>query len=143
MSLENFSFFSEDVDFQLNNHGKIANWIIDLISKHKKIPGEISYIFCSDSYLLKMNQHHLNHDTLTDIITFDYSENGIIATDIFISIDRVKENSEIFNVEFKNELLRVMAHGILHLVGFNDKTKEEKSQMTIEENEAIKLYHSL
>lgn len=142
MSKENFSFFYEEIDFQLKNSPFYISWIEKLITSYQKIPGEITYVFCSDSYLLKLNQDHLNHDTLTDIITFDYSENGIISGDIFISIERVKENSSEFNVDFYAELARVMAHGVLHLIGFNDKTEEEQSKMTEEENKAIDLYLS-
>ncbi len=142
MSKENFSFFSEEIDFQLENSEIIADWIEQLILNNQKITGEITYIFCSDSYLLKMNQEHLNHDTLTDIITFDYSQAGIISGDIFISIDRIRDNSKDFKVNFEDELTRVMAHGILHLIGFNDKSEKEQSIMTEEENKAIALYNS-
>lgn len=143
MKNENLSFFSEEIDFQLNNLEIKSIWIEKLISNHKKLTGNISYIFCSDNYLHKINLEHLNHDTLTDIITFDYSDSGIISGDIFISIDRVKENAEEFNVDFEKELLRVMAHGILHLIGYKDKNDDDQAVMTNEENKAIALFDSM
>jgi len=135
--LENISFFSEDVDFYINNSENNTRWINSIISNYSKIPGELTYIFCSDDYLLKLNIEHLNHDTLTDIITFDYTKTGIISGDIFISIDRVIENAKSFLVPFQEELNRVMAHGVLHLIGFKDKTSEEKKKMREAENLAL------
>lgn len=135
--MENISFFSEDVDFYINNSENNTRWINSIISNYSKIPGELTYIFCSDDYLLKLNIEHLNHDTLTDIITFDYTKTGIISGDIFISIDRVIENAKSFLIPFQEELNRVMAHGVLHLIGFKDKTKEEKKNMREAENHAL------
>ena len=89
----------------------------------------MSYIFCDDTYLLDINLQYLNHDTLTDIITFDYSDENTISGDIFISIQRVRDNAKKFNVDFEEELLRVMSHGVLHLLGFNDKTESDKDLM--------------
>ena len=103
--------------------------------------GQIDYVFCTDDYLLKINKEYLNHDTFTDIITFDYTDGHMLSGDIFISTDRVKENAGIFNVDFLNELRRVMSHGILHLVGFGDKTYEEKENMRAKEEEKIKMFH--
>jgi probable rRNA maturation factor len=143
MSKDTISFFSEDVDFILDTPAVYIRWVDKLTTSFKKVSGEITYIFCSDSYLLKMNQDHLNHDTLTDIITFDYADNGIISGDIFISIDRVKENATDFNVDFNQELARVMAHGVLHIIGFKDKSKEDQEVMTQEEDKALVLYNSL
>tara|TARA_B110000977_G_scaffold103602_1_gene135245 strand:+ start:3327 stop:3746 length:420 start_codon:yes stop_codon:yes gene_type:complete len=135
--LENISFFSEDIDFQINNIENNTSWINSIISNYSKISGELTYIFCSDDYLLKLNIEHLNHDTLTDIITFDYTKTGIISGDIFISIDRVTENAKSFLVPFQEELNRVMAHGVLHLIGFKDKTSKEKKKMREAENLAL------
>lgn len=135
--MENISFFSEDIDFQINNIENNTSWINSIISNYSKISGELTYIFCSDDYLLKLNIEHLNHDTLTDIITFDYTKTGIISGDIFISIDRVTENAKSFLVPFQEELNRVMAHGVLHLIGFKDKTSEEKKKMKEAENLAL------
>lgn len=138
--MDNISFFSEDIKFEINNPNLFISWINNLISEHSKIEGEITYIFCSDSYLLNLNKEHLNHDTFTDIITFDYTKAGIISGDIFISIERIKDNSKTFSQQFSQELLRVMAHGILHLIGFNDKTEAEKLEMREAENYAITLF---
>ena len=128
------SFHSEDVDFQLENEQKIIDWIISTIHQEGKSVTEISYIFCTDVYLHQMNLEYLNHDTYTDIITFDYSENSVVSGDIFISIDRVKENANKFNTTFLNELSRVIIHGILHLVGYKDKTAEQKQVMRSKED---------
>jgi rRNA maturation RNase YbeY len=133
------TFFSEDIKFQLSETETSANWIQNLIKTHNKIAGDIAYIFCSDAFLHKLNVEHLNHDTLTDIITFDYTHAGIISGDIFISIDRIKENSKTFSASFDQELYRVMSHGVLHLIGFKDKTDNEKSVMRAEEDKAIFL----
>lgn len=138
--MDNISFFAEDIDFDIQNKEKNIAWINTLIDSYEKIPGEISYIFCSDNYLLEINKTHLNHDTLTDIITFDYTQAGIISGDIFISIDRIKDNALEFTQAFSQELLRVMAHGILHLIGFKDKKAKDKLEMTLAEDKAIALY---
>ena len=143
MEITEVVFSSEETDFQINNARMFAQWIKNLIGKHKKLLGEINYIFCSDNYLHELNVQHLNHDTLTDIITFDYSNSGIISGDIFISIDRVKENSIDFKVKFENELKRVMAHGVLHLIGFNDKSPEQQKEMSAQEDEAISLFETI
>lgn len=134
-----FSFFTKDISFSLDNQKSIENWILLSISTEDKSVGEITYIFCSDDYLYQMNLEHLNHDTYTDIITFNYCENSIISGDIFISIDRVKENANTFNTTFQNELHRVIIHGILHLVGFNDKTIEDKALMRSKEDFYLSL----
>ena len=138
-SLENISFFSEEIDFTINDTKNKTKWINSIISQYSNIPGEITYIFCSDKYLLELNIDHLNHDTFTDIITFDYTKTGMISGDIFISIHRVTENAEKFKVTFQEELQRVMAHGVLHLIGFKDKTVEEKKEMREAENNALAL----
>jgi probable rRNA maturation factor len=135
------SFFSEDINFDLAQSDLYSIWLQKLIKTYNKITGDISYIFCSDEYLHKLNVEHLNHDTLTDIITFDYTHAGIISGDIFISIDRIKENSNSFSVTFEQELTRVMAHGVLHLIGFKDKKQEEKDEMRTVEDKAISLFH--
>lgn len=137
--MENISFFSEEIDFQINNIENNIEWINSIVSSYSKIPGELAYIFCSDNYLLRLNIEHLNHDTLTDIITFDYTKTGIISGDIFISIDRVTENAKTFLVTFQEELNRVMAHGVLHLIGFKDKTEKEKKEMREAENNALSI----
>jgi probable rRNA maturation factor len=103
--------------------------------------GDLTYIFCNDDYLLELNKTYLKHDTLTDIITFDYVSGTVVSGDIFISVERLLENAEVFNDTFKNERLRVMAHGLLHLMGFNDKSTEDQSIMRKKENEKIKMFH--
>jgi len=134
-------FFSEDLDYSLKNKNNIRIWIqqvVDLNSA-RKISG-INYIFCTDNYLFDLNNKFLNHDTLTDIITFDHSEddNQILA-DIYISIDRIKENSRDFNHSLEKELHRVMIHGILHLLGYKDSTPYDKAIMRKKENECLTL----
>ena len=137
--MNNITIFNEDVDFQDYSVEEKTKWINSIISNYSKIPGELTYIFCSDGYLLNLNIEHLNHDTLTDIITFDYTKTGIISGDIFISIDRIEENAKKFQVSFQEELNRVMAHGVLHLIGFKDKTDEEKKEMRQAENLALEI----
>jgi rRNA maturation RNase YbeY len=127
------------IDFQHINCKKISiegcsDWLNSIILSEGKKLGEIVYVFCTDEYLLEKNIQFLNHNALTDVIAFDYCEGNTINGDILISIDRVKENSEIFEVIFLNELHRVMAHGLLHLLGYKDKTKEDLGIMRAKEN---------
>ena len=126
--------YNSETDFNLQNDVLISNWIIQTIENENFKLGEINYIFCSDDYLLEKNIQFLNHDTLTDIISFDYTMGKLISGDIFISTDRVKENAQKFGVSFSNELHRVMIHGILHFCKYKDKTLEEKEQMRNKEN---------
>ena len=133
------SYFSEDVDFQLESQNEISSWIQETILKEAKKVGEITYVFCSDTYLHKINLEHLNHDTFTDIITFNYCEKDLINSDIFISIDRVKENAETFKTTFQNELNRVIIHGILHLVGYDDKSVTDMELMRSKEDFYLSL----
>lgn len=130
--------FDYETDFNLpKSETDFANWIEKIIVSENKELGEINYIFCNDDYLHKINVEYLDHDTLTDIITFDYTEENIISGDILISTERVEDNANDFNVSFQEELLRVMAHGILHLCGYKDKTDEESNFMRQKENEKI------
>src|SRR4051812_23226000 len=118
------NFFTEDIDFRIPLPRKTSKWIKASLLREKKNLRELNYIFCSDNYLLQINQTYLNHSTLTDIVTFDTSEaKNQIAGDIFISIPRIKENAEKFGVSFNDELNRVMIHGMLHLIGYSDKSK--------------------
>lgn len=133
--------FSYECDYQLVKERPVAEWVDEIITSEEGMAGQIDYIFCDDAYLLKINQEYLEHDTYTDIITFDYSVGNIISGDVFVSIERVTENALEFEVSFENELLRVMAHGILHLLGFGDKTREEAIVMRKKEEEKIKLFH--
>ena len=133
-------FFTEDVAFSLPCPRKASTWIKEAIKKEKGQPGELNYIFCSDRHLLSLNQQYLRHDTLTDIITFDYSEGKEdISGDIYISIDRVGENATRFKVPFEDELHRVMAHGVLHLLGYKDKTPADKALMRKKEEACLSL----
>ncbi|RZP04870.1 MAG: rRNA maturation RNase YbeY [Flavobacteriales bacterium] len=129
-------FFSETV-FSLQNPNEIARWISKIINDQKREEGEIRYIFCDDQYLHKLNLEFLNHDSLTDIISFDNSLGDQINGDIFISIERVKENADTYKTNFEDELHRVIIHGILHYCGFNDKTKAEAALMRKKEDEAL------
>ena len=115
-------------------------WIKNLSQQLEKRVGELNFIFCSDDSLLELNQQYLQHDTLTDVITFDYSEGDLIQGDIFISTDRVRENAQEFGVDFNTELRRVIAHGVLHLCGFKDKTKSDSKMMREKENWALSEY---
>lgn len=137
------SCFIEDVDFEIENQSLITEWINESISAEGLSIGEISLIFCSDEYLLKVNQDHLNHDYYTDIITFDYCENKIVSGDLFISVDRVKENAEAFGVSFNHELSRVIIHGVLHLCGYKDKTTADAEEIREKENFYLSLLPNL
>lgn len=132
-------FYSEDVPFRLSDIRIKRQWLEKVIESEGKIAGEISYIFCSDDYLYKMNLQYLNHDTLTDVITFDYTEANKISGDIFISIPRVEENASDFGKTFPDELNRVMVHGILHLCGYKDKTTKDEKIMRLKEDEKLEL----
>jgi len=133
-------FVTEDISHISINEDNITDWIEKIINQENKLLGDVCFIFCSDIYLLKINQEYLQHDYYTDVITFDYSNNNIISGDIFISIDRINDNANTYNISFNNELLRVIIHGILHLIGYNDKTDKEKKIMTSKENESLKQY---
>lgn len=134
-------FFTEDIDFELSDSDQIAIWITQIVFREKYKIESLTYIFCSDEYLHQLNVEHLDHDTLTDIITFPYhnADDITIQSDIFISIDRVRENATKFNVPFEQELNRVIIHGALHLCGYKDKTEEEATNMRNKEDEALQL----
>jgi len=133
------TFQAEDIDFQLSEEEQILNWITKVISQENGELNFLNYIFCNDNYLIKLNREYLQHDTLTDIITFHYSET-VIESDIFISVERVKENATSLNTDFDTELKRVMVHGVLHLLGYLDKTKEEKTIMRAKEDAMLRIY---
>jgi len=118
---------------------KVKNWIVKAILNENLKEGEVNYIFCDDNYLSELNIKYLKHNTLTDIISFDYTIGKIISGDIFISIERVKENAEMFNTKYVDELHRVMIHGVLHYCGYKDKTDEEKTQMRAKEDYYLSL----
>jgi probable rRNA maturation factor len=133
-------FFSEDISFTLSKPRRTSNWIKRIAQKERREVVAVSYIFCSDAYLLQLNQQYLNHNTLTDIITFDYSEGAKqLEGEIYISIDRVKENAEKFKVSFQDELDRVMIHGVLHLIGYKDKKPADKALMRKKEEASLSL----
>lgn len=136
MSLRNIQFFFEDIEFTLKSKGVVRKWISDTIKAEGfKKNDELNFIFCNDDYLLSINQQYLDHNTYTDIITFDNSEKeDVISGDIFISIDRIKENASVFKTEETHELHRVMIHGVLHLCGYLDEKKEDKELMTKKED---------
>lgn len=131
------NIFYEDVE-EFSVYENIKTWINKTIQNENKEAGEINVIFCSDEYLLQMNKEHLKHDYYTDILTFDYCENNIISGDLFISKERIEENAKNFNVEFVNEINRVVIHGVLHLIGFKDKSDDEQNVMTKKENFYLK-----
>ena len=133
--------FNYENDFELNNEEQFSNWISRVIVSEVKKEGEINYIFCDDDYLLNLNEQYLNHDTLTDIISFDYSMGNEIHGDIFISTERVIDNAADFKVSFEEELKRVMVHGVLHYCGYKDKTEEDEALMRSKEDEKIKMFH--
>ncbi|TYR34504.1 rRNA maturation RNase YbeY [Sphingobacterium phlebotomi] len=139
MALRDISFFNEDIDYQIKGKQKIRQWIGTTITAEgfDRI-GELNFILCSDAYLLEINKQYLDHDTYTDIVTFDSSEeDNVIAGDIFISVERTAENALKFGVSERDELHRVIIHGVLHLCGYLDKKKEDKELMTAKENEYL------
>lgn len=133
--------FNYESDFILEQEPVYASWIETIVLSENKTLGEISYIFCDDAYLHNINMQYLNHDTLTDIISFDYTEGDVLSGDIFVSIERVKDNAIDFKVAFEEELMRVLAHGVLHYCGFKDKTDTDAALMRAKENEKIKMFH--
>jgi rRNA maturation RNase YbeY len=133
--------FHYETDFSIGEETKYADWISRIVDSENGGYSQLDFIFCDDEYLLKINQDYLDHDTYTDIITFPYEDLSGIAGDIFISVERVKENATDYGVDFDLELKRVMAHGVLHLLGFGDKSDEEAVVMRLKEDEKIKLFH--
>jgi probable rRNA maturation factor len=132
-------FNVEDIDFELPDAEAVIGWINRVAEGEDKRIGAVSYIFCSDTYLIELNQEYLKHDTLTDIITFPYSKSPIEG-DIFISVDRVRDNAQDFGTPFEQELRRVIIHGVLHLCGYGDKTKAEAAKMRQKEDAALAIY---
>jgi rRNA maturation RNase YbeY len=136
-------FYTEQTSYNLKNKIKVKNWIKNSISNENALTGDINIILTSDSYLLKINKEYLKHNYYTDIITFNYCEGNIINGDIYISVDTVQNNSELFNVSFIDELHRVVIHGILHLIGFDDKNEDQKKVMREKENEYLERVKNL
>jgi len=137
----NINFHYESIDFFLENEQRYTTWLQSIATTNLKAIEGINYIFCNDEYLLNINKTYLDHDTYTDIITFPYNYDPI-ESDIYISIDRIKDNATSFSVTFQHELNRVMAHGLLHLIGYNDKTPEHQAEMTIQEEKALESFDS-
>ncbi len=136
---ETVVFLCEDVDFDLPHQEALMHWIRRVVRQESGVLYAVSFVFCSDEYLHQLNVEYLDHDTLTDVITFPYLDPPQVEGDIFISIDRVRDNATTYGVSFEQELHRVMIHGILHLCGYSDKTPGEKAQMTQKEDEALAL----
>jgi len=133
--------FNYETEFTLDNEQAFADWLSAVIVSESKNEGEINYIFCDDEYLHKINVEYLNHDTLTDIISFDYTVGNELNGDIFVSVERVADNAKDFNVSFEEELKRVLAHGILHYCGYKDKLGKDAELMRSKEDEKIAMFH--
>ncbi len=136
-------FSIEKEDFKLKDKMKIKAWITSVVKQEGKRIGDIAYMFCDDEQVLEANISYLEHDTYTDIITFDYVEGDVVSGDILISVDRVKENANLFQCSFEQELHRVIIHGILHLLGVGDKTEEEAAVMRRREEMALALWNEM
>lgn len=134
------SFFYE-TEACFKEESSYKDWLSRVVVSEGFLVGALNFIFCDDEYLLKINEQYLNHIDYTDIITFDYSENKSVSGDIFISVERVKDNAKKFSVSEEEELQRVMAHGILHLCGYKDKSDEESAMMRKKEDEKIEMFH--
>ena len=133
--------FNYETDFELDNESQYEDWISRIIESEGFDEGEINYIFCDDEYLHKINVEYLDHDTLTDIISFDYTVGNLIQGDIFVSVERVKDNANDFNVSFDEELKRVLSHGVLHYCGYKDKSPEDEALMRSKEEEKMQMFH--
>lgn len=137
------SFFNEGIKYSHSGKTKIRHWISEVVVAQDKTPGDINIIFCNDAYLSELNLSYLNHTALTDIITFDYTADGMIIGDIYISIERVKENALLYSKTFRDELNRVMIHGVLHLLGNKDKSPRDKAMMREKEDACLALLQAL
>ena len=133
--------FNYETDFELDNEDHYEDWISRIIESEGFDEGEINYIFCDDEYLHKINVEYLDHDTLTDIISFDYTVGNLIQGDIFVSVERVKDNANDFNVSFEEELKRVLSHGVLHYCGYKDKSPKDEALMRSKEEEKMQMFH--
>lgn len=133
----------DDVRFDLRGRQRLRAWIEQVVRNADKRVGEIGYVFCSDDHLFTVNRQFLNHDTYTDIITFDYVSGDMVSGDIIISVDRVRENAKQMNLPFSEELHRVMIHGVLHLLGQGDKSERESKEMRAKENVALQLLEQM
>lgn len=129
--------------FELAEEEKVRRWLAEVVVRRGKTVGNINYLFCDDEYLIEVNRHYLNHDTYTDIITFDYVAGGLVSGDIMISVERVGGNAEQYGVPFEQELHRVVVHGVLHLLGQGDKSDAEAAEMRRQEEQALSLWNEL
>ena len=136
-------FSTENIDFELADEPKVKKWILAVVGAQGKRVGNLNYLFCDDSYLINVNRTYLNHDTYTDIITFDYVEGNVVSGDILISVERVSENATLFNSSFEQELQRVIIHGVLHLLGQADKSDEDAAEMRRKEESALALWNTI
>lgn len=134
-----FNFYTEDRNYRLVDKSAIRIWLQNAIDEHNKTVREVNYIFCSDHYLHSINKRFLRHDTLTDIITFDYAEDERIRADVYISLDRAKENAGTYNVSVPDEVHRLLIHGLLHLLGYDDKTDTKRAEMSAKEEYYLSL----
>lgn len=133
--------FYFETEFDLQEKDRYAKWVSKIGISERREMGDFAFVFCDDMYLLDINRRFLDHDTFTDVITFDYSNDEVVSGEVFISIDRLRENSYKYNTEFLDELRRVMAHGVLHLLGYDDKSDEDSKRMRAKEEEKMKLFH--
>jgi probable rRNA maturation factor len=133
--------FNYESDFTLANEEAVATWLSAVIVSENKTEGEINYIFCDDEYLHKINVEYLDHDTLTDVISFDYTMGNEISGDVFVSVERVLDNSKDFNTSFDEELKRVLVHGVLHYCGYKDKSDVDEALMRSKEDEKLTMFH--
>lgn len=133
--------FNYETDFKLDNEAQYEDWISRIIESEGFDEGEINYIFCDDDYLHKINVEYLDHDTLTDIISFDYTVGNVLQGDIFVSVERVKDNANDFSVPFDDELKRVLSHGVLHYCGYKDKSPKDEALMRSKEEEKMQMFH--
>ena len=133
--------FNYEFEFKLQDESLYSNWISRVIQSENKKEGDINYVFCEDEYILQINQQYLNHDYYTDIISFDYTVGNELHGDIFISVDRVRENALDYNTSFEEELKRVIIHGVLHYCGYKDKTEKDEQLMRSKEDVKIQMFH--
>ena len=136
-------FSTENIDFELADEPKVKKWILAVVGAQGKRVGNLNYLFCDDSYLINVNRTYLNHDTYTDIITFDYVEGSVVSGDIMISLELQRENATLFNSSFEQELRRVIIHGVLHLLGQADKSDEDAAEMRRKEESALALWNTI
>lgn len=136
-------YFREDTSFDFKNRRLNNSWLKEVIISEEKVPGNINYIFCSDEYLLDINKKFLSHDYYTDVITFDYCEDDLVSGDVFISVDSVRDNAAHYGVTFERELDRVMVHGVLHLIGYDDHCDQDIAEMRAKEDHYIERKYQL